>query len=599
MSVIVSRRDLDFLLYELEGIQSLFQNLRFEHLDRGSLESMLDLAEALAEEFFLPAAAVLDAQEPQFVGGAVRLPEATGRALRAYAEAGLFAQTFAVSREGMQLPYTASVAINGIFSAANHPILNYPMLTTAAAHLLEAWGDDSQKAVFLPPMLQGRWFGTMCLSEPQAGSSLAEITTRAEPRADGTYHIVGTKMWISGGEHDLAENIVHLVLAKIAGGPPGVKGISLFIVPKRRVDASGAVGESNNITLVGLNHKMGQRGTTNCLLNFGEAGPTIGYRVGEPHQGLHCMFHMMNEARISVGHGAVSSALAGYLYALDYASERCQGRLPGQKSASSPPVPIIRHPDVRRMLLAQKVAVEGAQSLIFYCALLVDRKAIAATPAEAADLELLLQVLTPIAKSWPAEHCLEANKLAIQVLGGAGYTRDHPVERLYRDNRLNHIHEGTYGIQGLDLLGRKVRLEGGRGLQLLFGCIREAICGVAGSDLSQWAGELGRLLECWQRATEASLRCPDELLALANATAYLDAAGHVVLAWLWLRQADVAQRRLAQASESDRLFYEGKILACRYFYRHVLPAAELGFALVSSLDDTPLAIQPEHLHAGR
>jgi butyryl-CoA dehydrogenase len=344
---------------------------------------------------------------------------------------------------------------------------------------------------------------------------------------------------------------------------------------------------------------MGQRGTTNCLLNFGEAGPTIGYLVGEPHEGLRYMFHMMNEARINVGHGAVTSALAGYLYALNYASERRQGRLPGQKATSSPPVATIQHPDVRRMLLAQKAAVEGAQALIFYCAQLVDRKAVAATPAEAADLELLLQVLTPIAKSWPAEHCLEANKLAIQVLGGAGYTRDHPVERLYRDNRLNHIHEGAYGIQGLDLLGRKVRLEGGRGLQLLSGRIRETISAATGSDLSGLASELERLLARSHSATEASLRCPDELLAQANATAYLDAAGHVVLGWMWLRQSLTAQQRLAQANESDRAFYEGKIFACRYFYRSVLPMAELYFTLVARLEDTHVAIQPEHLHAGR
>ena len=251
------------------------------------------------------------------------------------------------------------------------------------------------------------------------------------------------------------------------------------------------------------------------------------------------------------------------------------------------------------MLLAQKAAVEGAQSLILHCALLIDRKALAGTQAEAADLELLLQVLTPIAKSWPAEHCLEANKLAIQVLGGAGYTRDHPVERLYRDNRLNHIHEGSYGIQGLDLLGRKARMENGRGLQLLFECIKQTISSVNGPELSLWARELDEQLERWQSATEASRNCRDELLALANATAYLDAAGHVVVAWLWLRQASVAQHRLAAASDSDRAFYESKILACRYFFRSVLPSAGLAFALVTSLDDTNLAVQPEHLHAGR
>jgi butyryl-CoA dehydrogenase len=599
MSIIVSRRDLDFQLYELEGIESLFQTARFGHLDRAAVAAMLDTAQSLAEELYLPAAALLDAEEASLVDGAVRLPPVAGSALRAFAEVGLFAQTFDESLGGLQLPYTASLAINGMFSAANQALANYSMLTVAAAHLLEAWGDARQRALFLPPMLKGRWFGTMCLSEPQAGSSLADITSRAEPAEDGTYRIIGTKMWISGGEHQLAENIVHMLLARIPGAPAGVKGISLFIVPKLRVDCEGAVGESNNITLAGLNHKMGQRGTINCLLNFGERGPTIGYLVGERHQGLRCMFHMMNEARISVGHGAVTSALAGYLYSLEYAGERRQGRLPGQKDLASPQVPIIRHADVRRMLLAQKVAVEGALALIVYCSMLVDRKAVASTESEAADLELLLQVLTPIAKSWPAEYCLEANKLAIQVLGGAGYTRDHPVERLYRDNRLNHIHEGAYGIQGIDLLGRKVRLDGGRGLELLFSRIRECTAAAQEPEFSAWAGELDQLLDRWRRATDACLRCPNEVIALANATHYLDAAGHVVLGWLWLRQAAVAHCRLPEAGNCDRKFYEGKLLACRYFFRHVLPAATPLFDLVESLDDTCLAMTPEHFDAGR
>jgi hypothetical protein len=295
----------------------------------------------------------------------------------------------------------------------------------------------------------------------------------------------------------------------------------------------------------------------------------------------------------------VTSGLAGYLYSLDYASERRQGRLPGHKDAASAQVPIIQHADVKRMLLAQKVAVEGALALIFYCASLVDRKAVAATQGEVADLELLLQILTPIAKSWPSEHCLEANKWAIQVLGGAGYTLDHPVERLYRDNRLNHIHEGAYGIQGLDLLGRKVRLSGGRGLDLLFGRIRETISTVRHPDLQSWARTLTDLVEHWQRATQACVRCPDEILGLANATAYLDAAGHVVVGWLWLRQATIASEKLPVAGQVDRKFYEAKVLACRYFFRYVLPGAGVMFELVQSLDETCLMTEPEHLHAGR
>ena len=600
-SVIVNRRDLEFLLYECERIDRFFQAAPYAHLDRETVDSMMDSAQAIAEEFYLPAAAKVDAQAPQFAsGGDVLVPQETATALRAYADAGLFGQTFEQAQGGLELPYVVSTAINGLFSAANQSIANYSMLTVAAAHLLAKWGTGQQKTLFLSKMMQGQWLGTMCLSEPQAGSSLADITTRAEPAGDGTWRIRGTKMWISGGEHNLSENIVHLLLAKIPGGPPGVKGISLFIVPKRWVGERGELGETNNITLVGLNHKMGQRGTTNCLLNFGERGPTKAYLVGEPHQGLRYMFDMMNEARISVGHGAVTSGLVGYLYSLDYASERRQGRLPGHKDATAAPVPIIRHADVKRMLLAQKAAVEGAQALIFYCAHLVDGKTVAAMPEEASELELLLQILTPIAKSWPAEHCLEANKWAIQVLGGAGYTVDHPVERLYRDNRLNHIHEGSYGIQGLDLLGRKVRLSSGRGLDLLFARIRETIATASKhATLHPWANQLTDLLEHWRHATDVCLRCSDEVLGLANATAYLDAAGHAVVAWLWLRQADVAAAKLPDAGEADRKFYEAKILSCRYFFRYVLPDAAVMFDLVQSLDETCMVTEPEHLHAGR
>lgn len=599
MSVIVNRRDLEFLLYECEQVERLFQLAPYTHLDRETVDSMMDSAQAIAEGLYLPVAAKTDAQPPRFAaGGEVLVPQETATALRAYADAGLFAQTFEQSIGGLELPYTISTAINGLFCAANQSIANYSMLTVAAAHLLAKWGSEQHKTLFLPKMLQGRWLGTMCLSEPQAGSSLADITTRAEPAGD-TWRIRGSKMWISGGEHNLSENIVHLVLAKIPGGPPGVKGISLFIVPKRWVDERGEPGDTNNITLVGLNHKMGQRGTTNCLLSFGERGPTKAYLVGEPHQGLRYMFDMMNEARINVGHGAATSGLVGYLYSLDYASERRQGRLPGHKDAAASQVPIIRHADVKRMLLAQKVAVEGALALIFYCASLVDRKAIAVTEGDAADLELLLQTLTPIAKSWPSEHCLEANKWAIQVLGGAGYTPDHPVERLYRDNRLNHIHEGAYGIQGLDLLGRKVRLSGGRGLELLFARMRETICAAQHQDLQPWAQALSDLIGHWRRATQACVQCPDDTVGLANATTYLDAAGQVVVGWLWLRQANIACGKLAGAAPAERKFYEAKVLACRYFFRYVLPGAGVMFDLVRSLDETCVMAEPEHLHAGR
>ena len=307
----------------------------------------------------------------------------------------------------------------------------------------------------------------MCLSEPQAGSSLSDIRTTAYPQSDGTYRLSGNKMWISAGEHELSENIVHLVLARIAGAPAGVKGISLFLVPKFRVNEDGSLGARNDVALAGLNHKMGFRGTTNCVLNFGEQGGAYAELVGEANKGLACMFHMMNEARIGVGMGATVLGYTGYLHALAYARERPQGRLPGGKNAAQPQVKIIEHADVKRMLLAQKAYVEGALALCLYCSFLVDQSQTAQEETIRREAGLLLDILTPIAKAWPSQYCLEANSLAIQVHGGYGYTREYPVEQFYRDNRLNPIHEGTNGIQALDLLGRKAGLEGGAGMKLL------------------------------------------------------------------------------------------------------------------------------------
>ena len=596
MTHIVDRRNLDFLLFDTLGVGALFKTEAFAHVDRATVEHILDTAQRLAEQFYLPSAARLDAEPPKLVAGEVKIMPEVEAALRAYADAGLSAQNFPHERGGLQLPSVLAMAVNGVFIAANIGISNYSMLTSAAARLLLAFGSEEQRRLYAAPMIAGRWTGTMCLSEPQAGSSLADITTRAEAVGDGSYRLRGTKMWISGAGHDMTENIVNLVLARLPDGPPGVKGISLFIVPQRLLNSEGEPAIGNNVTLVGLNHKMGQRGTTNAMLNFGETGPTVGYLIGEPHCGLHYMFHMMNEARIGVGHGAAMSGQAGYLYSRAYAQERLQGRRANGKDPTTPQVPLIAHADVRRMLLAQKTQVEGAIALCFYCAMLVD-ECVAADEEERADLELLLDVLTPIAKSWPSEHCLEANKLAIQVLGGAGYTQDHPVERFYRDNRLNPIHEGTFGIQGIDLLGRKVRLAGGRGLILLVGRIRRTIKDASSvAALSHWSDELSTAIDRLERATVVATSHPDPEIGLANATLYLDAAGTIVIAWLWLWQALVANAA-GEHQPERRAFHEAKIAACRYCFGHMLPAACQQLALVERLDDTCLAFTPEQIEA--
>jgi butyryl-CoA dehydrogenase len=455
--------------------------------------------------------------------------------------------------------------------------------------MLEAFASEQQKETYLTPMIEGRWFGTMCLSEPHAGSSLSDIRTKATPTDEGHYLIEGSKMWISGGDQDISENIVEMVLAKIPGGPPGVKGISLFIVPKYRVKSDGSLGEFNNIALAGLNHKMGMRGTTNCLLNFGEKGECHGFLVGEPHQGLRYMFHMMNEARIAVGFGASILGLCGFLYSLDYAKNRPQGRHPGDKDPNSLQVMFIEHADVKRMLMAQKAYVEGALGLVLYAQNLIDQNDVSDDPNANQHRNLLLEILTPIVKSWPSEYCLEANKLAIQVLGGYGYTRDYPVERFYRDNRLNHIHEGTHAIHGIDLLGRKVVMHDGAALKALTAQMQATIDAASNIEtLADYAQDLKSAINAMHDTTKTATGCDDAKQQLANATAYLDAVGHIVIAWIWLKQATVAEHAIAKANSSDQDFYRGKLSACRFFFRYELPKVYPAFELVSSLDRTCL-----------
>ena len=599
MSEIVQRRDLEFLMYEMFDLDTLLSAKKYQDHDRETISAMLDSAEAIAGKYYQPIAAEIDANEPKFINGRVEMHSGIGEALNAYAEAGFFSTIFDEDIGGLQLPSIVSLFANGIFSCANLSISNYAILTIGNANMLSSFGSEQQKNLYLPRMLEGRWFGTMCLSEPQAGSSLSDITTRAEPLEDGTYRVVGSKMWISGGDHDLTENISHMVLAKIPGSPEGVKGISLFLVPRIRVNKDGSLAGDNNVGLVGVNHKMGQRGTVNCLLQFSDGGDSIGTIVGEPGQGMVYMFHMMNEARLAVGHAAAMCGLGGYLYSLNYARERFQGRHPQNKDPKSAQVPIIEHADVKRMLLAQKAAVEGAMALTGYCALLVDRLSLVENASEKAAIHSLLGIITPIAKSWPSEHCLEANKHAIQVLGGYGYTREYPVERFYRDNRLNHIHEGSFGIQGIDLLGRKVRMNGGESLTILCSEISGLVAEASAiAELSEEAGELIDALTVLQKTTEQAIECSDMNIGLANATLYLDAFGHVIVAWLWLWQALIAQKALNSdgLGENDQHFYKGKLAAFRYFYRYELPTVYAKFDVVRNLDSTCASFDPDDFY---
>jgi len=592
---LLSSRNLAFELYEVLDAESLIQRERFADHSRETFDAALGTARSIAENLFAPHNRKADENEPIYKDGeAVLIPEVKP-AVDAFIEAGFHNASRSFEDGGMQLPNLLSRACFAHFQSANIGTSSYPMLTMGASHLIEVFGSDEQKQRFLKPMLEGRFFGTMALTEPHAGSSLSDLRTRAEPAGDGTYRLKGNKIFISGGDHPLSENIVHMVLAKLPDAPPGVKGISLFIVPKFLVNDDGSLGKRNDVILAGLFHKMGWRGTTSTALNFGDNGECVGYLVGEPHKGLSYMFQMMNDARIGVGMGAIMLGYAGYLYSLNYARERPQGRLPDGKNPASAQVPIIQHTDIKRMLLTQKAYVEGAFDLGLYAARLVDEQHTAQTEEERKNAHELLDLLTPIVKSWPSEFCLKANELAIQILGGHRYTREYPVEQYYRDNRLNPIHEGTHGIQSLDLLGRKLMQNGGAGLRQLLGLI-QGTCKRAGehSSLDALREPLERLIA---RLTEVTQALLGDLMAgkinqaLANSALYLKVFGHTVIGWRWLEQAIHAEQGLANGNAADVDFYRGKLQAARYFLAWEVPSCHHELDLLASRDDTCLAMQ--------
>ncbi|MGR7994532.1 acyl-CoA dehydrogenase [Xanthobacter sp. ZOL 2024] len=576
---LIRRSDLDFLLLDWLGVERLAALAPFAELNRETLTALLDLSDSLAARHFLSHYKAGDQNEPRLDGESVRILPAIHTALKAYAEAGLFGQSFAAEHGGLQLPLTVAAASFAHFLSANIATAAYPMLTVANARLLTRFGSPELIAALALPQIEGRFFGTMCLSEPQAGSSLADITTRAvADGADGLgarYRLAGNKMWISGGDQDASDNICHLVLAKIPGPDgklvPGTAGISLFAVPKVLVAPGEFAGSRNDVTVAGLNHKMGYRGTANCLLNFGEgrhrpgdAAGAVGYLVGAPGQGLAIMFMMMNEARLQVGLGAAALAYRSHRLSVTYATERAQGR-PRGAAADTRPVPIARHADVKRLLLAQKSYAEGALALVLFCFHLADRAEVGQDQAAQA----LLDLLTPIAKTWSSEWGLVASDIAIQIHGGYGYTRDFDVEQLYRDNRLNPIHEGTTGIQALDFVGRKLVRDKGVAFAALLQQIDATQARAAASPTLVEAGRmLGMARAAVAELVESVVADPAATAALDNATALLSACGHLVVGWMTLDQALTAQERADQLPPE---LVAGKVAAARYFSAHELP----------------------------
>lgn len=595
-ATLMNERDFEFMLYELFDSEALVSRDRYQDHDRQTFNEVINTAKAIAEKHFLPIRQKLDTHQPTFDGKKVHLIPELKSAIEAVNESGIGSATADYEFGGMQLPPIIASAAGAYLSVAGGTGIGYNLLTTANANLLQAHGSEALIEKWVKPMREGRFMGTMAMTEPGSGSGLGDLATKAIKSEDGTYRISGNKIFISGGDHDLSENIVHLVLARLQGAPKGVKGISLFVVPKFLLNDDGTVGEDNEVALAGLFHKMGGRAQTSTALSFGEKKGSIGYLVGEENCGLKYMFYMMNEARIMVGSSGAVLAVAGYQYSLDYAKNRPQGRLPSCKDPLSPMVNIIEHADVKRMLLAQKSYAEGALSLVLYGTQLSDDERTAPTIEQRQKAHILLDFLTPIIKTWPSEYGPKANSYAIQVMGGHGYINEHPVEMFYRDNRLNPIHEGTTGIQSLDLVTRKVPMNKMQGYMATLKEIIKTIKIAKQLDvLNEFSNQLSEAVETLKVTTEAVLTAMATKnidLALANSVKYLELFGHVIIAWLWLKQGVVSTKALAeQPHQEDVNFYKGKLQALQYFYRSELPKISLWSTLLRNVDSSSYDMQ--------
>lgn len=593
----VSERNIRFLLYEVFDVESLTGYDYYSQHNRKMFDMVLDAAVKLARDLLFPLFEEMDRNPPELVEGEVRVHPSMKKILREFAEGGWITSRVPFDRDGEQLPHMLADVCEFIFAAANYSAHAYAGLTVGAAHLIESFGSKQLYDTYVPPMYAGRWQGTMALTEPEAGSSLADLSTTAEPTGEGDYRIKGQKIFISAGDHDAVENVVHLMLARIPGAPAGVRGISLFVVPKKRPDADGTL-VPNDVTTSGIYHKLGYRGCPIAQLSMGDKDDCRGWLVGEPHYGLKYMFQMMNEARIGVGMGATAMATAAYYASLEYSRTRRQGRKPGQKDPASPPVAIIEHADVKRMLLFQKAVVEGALSLLVQCSKYVDLLKVSSREADRQKYHLLLELLTPVAKTYPSEMGNLAISQGLQCLGGSGYCDDYPLEQYYRDCRIHPIHEGTTGIQGMDLLGRKVVMKNGQAFAHFTEEVEQAIAGAKKHEtLERFAGMLERALSRLQAVTGhlvsiAEKQGPEAFLA--DAVLYLEYFGIVTIAWQWLLQATAVQDALGRgARKKDRDFYEGKMFALRYFFGYELPRTEGLAARLADDDRMTVEMRPE------
>ncbi len=574
----ISDRNLKFLLYEMFDVESLLQYPRYADHSREVFDMVIETAMKMGKDLFKPVLHEMDRNQPEYVNGEVKVHPQVRTIMRECGAGGWIGATFDYDHGGQQLPEMVGMLVpTAIFAAANYSGSIYHGLTTGAAGLIASFGTQEMKDTYLPKMMAGEWQGTMALTEPQAGSSLTDITLTGEATDQGYYKIKGQKIFISAGEHNGVDNVIHLAIGRIKGAPAGIKGISLFIIPKMRIGANGELAP-NDVNCAGIYHKLGYRGGPITQLAFGENDDCRGWLIGEANKGLGYMFQMMNGARIDVGLGAACISSAAYYASLEYAKERPQGRKLSSKDPLSPQVPIIEHPDIKRMLLFQKAIVEGSLSLLAQCSRYHDMEKV----SEGEDHEnynLLLELLTPVAKTYPSEMGILSCSAGVQILGGYGYCDEFPLEQFYRDVRIHPIHEGTTGIQGMDLLGRKMMMKKGKAGQLYLANVRNAIkAAEADAELKPFAAALETALVKLEKVTAhlfgvAAKEGPE--MFLADATLYLEFFGIIAIAWQWLMQATVAKKALAgDLFPGDINFYNGKIYTCRYFFGYELPKIE-------------------------
>jgi len=596
---IADRRDIDFVLHELLEAESLAKYPEFAEFNRKAIDLIINEARRFAVKEMLPTYADGDRIGVHFEGnGVVKVPESFHRVHKLYLESEWSAPSAKPEYGGQGLPHTVRAAADEYLVGANWPLSSYGSMGAGTAHMIELYGTEAQKQTYLHKLNTGLWGGTMLLTEPEAGTDVGSLTTSAVPNPDGSYRLTGNKIFITNGEHDLVENIIHPVLARIEGDPPGTSGISIFIVPKYFVNPDGSLGERNDIVCTGVEEKHGIHGSATCSMALGSKGPCIGYLLGERRQGMKIMFHMMNGARLGTGLQALAYASASYLYALDYARKRIQGRdIADFKDRSAPSVPIIRHPDVRRMLLWMKAHVEGLRALIYYGWNLVDQHATAASDEARAKCLALLELLTPVIKGYGSERGYETCVLGIQVFGGAGYTRDYPVEAIARDCKITTIYEGCTGIQAADLLGRKLGMQKGAVFMMLLDEMKTAIA--QAQSLAQTADLAHRLDKAVDRLGAAALHMGQTAMsanfkaAFAHSYPFLDVMGDVILGWMLLWRATVAARQLVAANKKDQAFYEGQIKTAEFFIRTILPSTLGKMDAIEDCADTAVSMVEE------